>query len=206
MQNKMRLVFVLIIIGAAFAANNARLRYIDQISDERSIQFKLAGSTAYVNGVTGPLSYGKVKKFLKNNPQVDIFVLEHMPGTRDSFTNLKIARYIRKKGIKTQLGQISFIASGGVDLFIAGAERTMECGARIAVHSWSVGGNKFRFSPNDLRRDEHRPRHEKFLSDMGVDPAFYVFTREASEPESVHIMTNEEIARYGLLTKSVDCE
>ena len=199
MQNKVRLAIVLILIGAAFAVYNARQ------AGDGSIRFKVDDNIAFGFGTTRPSSYGVVKSFLDDNPDIDTIVLQNMPGTVDSGTNLKIARLIRQRGIKTHLNRRSFIASGAVDLFIAGRQRTMDCGARIGVHSWSVGSGNFRISPKDMQRDEHRPQHEKFLSDMDIDPAFYVFTREASEPESVHIMTNEEIAYYGLLTKPVDC-
>jgi len=197
MQNKMRLAFALIAIVVALAI------YQSKQAGDGSIRFTVDGNTAYGYGTTQSNSFGHVKSFLDENPQVEHLVLRRMPGTIDSFTNLRIARLIRERGLSTHLESRSVIASGAVDLFIAGAERSMECGALIGVHSWSVG--KF-ISPKDMGRDDSQVLHEKFLADMGVDPAFYVFTREAAEPEAMHYMTQSEIARFGLLTETPNCE
>ena len=197
MQNKTRFAFALVAIGAGFAIYNALQ------AGDGSIRFKTKGDTAYVNGTTFSNSYIHAKAFLDENPQVRTLVLQRMPGTKDSFNNLRIARMIRERGINTHLQKRSVIASGAVDLFISGAERTLDCGAMIGVHSWSVG--KF-ISPKDMGRDDARIIHENFLSDMGIDPSFYVFTREAAEPESMHFMTRSEIERFGLLTEPSNCE
>ena len=197
MQNKVRLAFLLIVIGGAAAI------YQSKRAGDGSIRFKVDGNTAYGYGTTMPNSYGHVKAFLDDNPQLEHLVLRRMPGTKDSHTNLRIARMIRARGLTTHLERRSAIASGAVDLFIAGRERTLECGALIGVHSWSIG--KF-ISPKDMGRDDSRALHEKFLADMGVDPKFYVFTREAAEPENMHYMTLEEIDRFGLTTEAPKCD
>ncbi len=196
MQNKTRIAFVLIFLGAIVAIFTSRL------AGDGSIRFDVEGDTAYVNGTTLHNSYLHVRQFLDDNPQVEHLVLQRMPGTKDSGENIRIARLIRHRGLTTRLEKNSIIASGAVDLFISGKRRTMACGALIGVHSWSIG--KF-VSPKDLGRDDAQYRHEKFLTDMGIDPAFYVFTREAAEPERMHYMSADEIARYGLLTEPSDC-
>jgi len=56
-------------------------------------------------------------------------------------------------------------------------------------------------SPKTMGVDRRQKYHEKFLRDMGIDPSFYVFTREAAEPSQLHYMTEEEIERFGLLTE-----
>ena len=78
----------------------------------------------------------------------------------------------------------------------------MECGARIGVHSWK---SELGYSPRDVGWDEHQKRHESFLRDMGVDPSFYVFTREAAPPESLHVLSYDEIERFDLLTEPANC-
>ena len=175
--------------------------YLAEKSDG-TINFKVRGDTAYVNGGTNSTSYRKVKTFLEENPEVRHFVLRRMPGTEDSLTNLRIARLIRKRGITTHLENRSRIASGAVDLFIAGKRRTMECGAMIGVHSWSFDGE---VGPKDIGVDYNQSVHEDFLYDMGVDPDFYVFTREAAPPQDLYILNYEEIEEFGLLTQSANC-
>ncbi len=167
------------------------------------LRFSVKGNTAILDGGTDSRSFTEMKTFLNDNPEVEHLILRNMPGTTDAMTNLKIARMIRKRGLSTHLQKRSRIASGAVDLFISGVRRTMECGAKIGVHSWSVDG---RIGPKLMGADYNQPVHEEFLSDMGIDPAFYVFTREASEPESIYIMKYSEIEQYGLLTQSAGCE
>jgi len=195
MQNKTRLAFAMIaiMIGVTLFISNRKT------SDLRIF---VDGDTAVLSGVTNKISYREMKRFLRKNPQIEHLVLGDMPGTVNSASNLRIARLIRKNGLTTHLRRDSRIASGAVDLFISGTKRTMECGALIGVHSWGLPGN---LSPNDMGRDDSRSIHEKFLKDMGVDPSFYVFTRDAAEPEEIYVLKSDEIIRFGLLTKPSNC-
>lgn len=170
--------------------------------NEADMRFKVQGDVAYVLGGTDTNSITKMTNFIARHPEVKTLVLKYMPGTSDADMNLRMARRIRAAGLNTHLARDSYIASGAVDLFLAGVERTMDCGARIGVHSWSLGG---KFSPRDLGGDRRQRYHESFLRDMGIDPAFYVFTREAAPPESIHVLTGDEIKRFDLLTEDSGC-
>lgn len=195
-QNKTRIAFGLvgIMIFLAF--------YWAEKSDG-TLSFRVKGDTAYVYGGTNSTSYGVTKDFLNENPDVQHLVLRIMPGTEDAETNLRIARLIRERGLTTHLERRSRIASGAVDLFIAGSKRTMECGALIGVHSWSFDG---KIGPKDIGVDRNQSLHEGFLDDMGIDTAFYVFTREAAPPEDIYFMQYGEIERFGLLTEPAGCK
>lgn len=162
----------------------------------------VVGDTAYGNGSTDGNSVNYVLDVLNENPQISRLVLQTMPGTSDGKTNLRLAETLRRRGISTHLENRSIIASGAVDLFIAGETRTMECGAKIGVHSWRTAPGK---SPETLGKDQFAPDHESFLRKMGVDPAFYVFTREAAPPHDIHFMSMEEIKTYGLLSQDISC-
>jgi len=170
--------------------------------DAGLLKFRAVDNKAYGNGNTNGMSVSTVRGFLNDNPQVDTLVMGIMPGTKNADMNVLIAREIRKRGLKTHLPQNGFIASGAVDLFLAGVERTMECGGKIGVHSWGLTGDTSgTISPKTMGVDRRQKYHEKFLRDMGIDPSFYVFTREAAEPSQLHYMTEEEIERFGLLTE-----
>ena len=175
--------------------------------DAGLLKFRAAGNLAYGNGNTNGMSVSMVRRFLDDNPQVDTLVMGKMPGTRDADMNTRIAREIRKRGLKTHLPKNGFIASGAVDLFLAGVERTMECGALIGVHSWGLAGDRTgTISPKTLGVDRRQKFHEAFLRDMGIDPAFYVYTRDSAEPNDMHYMSLKEIKRWGLLTQPPECE
>lgn len=195
------IVLVLLLIVAATAIyqvtrpNAGGIRFEITEDDE--------GQTAYVNGGTDRSSYGITKRFLDDNPQITRLILQRMPGTSDADTNLRIARLIRNRGLTTHLERRSYIASGAVDLFLSGIERTMDCGAKIGVHSWSFHSqnNIGVYSPKNLGTDDRRPIQEKFLRDMGIDPAFYVFTRDAADADSIYILLPKDVARFDLLTE-----
>jgi len=175
--------------------------------DAGLLKFKVRDNLAYGYGYTDDRSVSVVRKLLKDNPQVDTLVLKKMSGTKDSARNIILARDIRKQQLNTHLDKNSMIASGAVDLFISGKRRTMECGALIGVHSWSIGGRgRVRISPGDIGYDRSQKYHEDFLSDMGIDPAFYAFTRAAAEPEDMHYMSVEEINKFGLTSEPLVCD
>ncbi len=171
------------------------------------LKFRAEGNVAYGHGSTDDRSVPMMRKFFKEHPEVDTLIFGKMSGTRDADMNLRIAYEIRRRGLKTVLTDRSYIASGAVDLFLAGVERTATCKSMIGVHSWSYpsGRGAEMISPKDLGRDRRQKLHEKFLTDMGIDPAFYVFTREASEPEDVYILTPEDINRFGVTTEPLVC-
>ena len=190
-------VLILLLIGAIVA--------IYQVTrpGHGGLRFQVDGDTAYINGGTNSRSYGVAKQFFKDNPQVNHLVLERMPGTRDADTNLRIAREIRKRGLTTHLNKNSYIASGAVDLFLSGTERTMECGALIGVHSWSYTGRHGIgvFSPKNIGRDERSRLQEHFLKEMGIDTDFYAFTRDAADADEIYVLLPKDIARFDLLTE-----
>jgi hypothetical protein len=201
MKIQQTIAIILIGIMAAVAVNRAMQ------PDAGLLKFRVKGDKAYGYGSTNDWSVSQITSFMDENPQVGTLVLKKMSGTTDADMNLRLAYRIRERGLKTHLDSDSFIASGAVDLFLAGVERTMECGALIGVHSWSMSGSRdtIRISPKDLGTDRRQKMQETFLKDMGIDPAFYAFTREAAEPEKLHFLTPEEIERFGLLTQPVDC-
>ena len=171
--------------------------------DSGLLKFIRFGDTAYGHGGTNSMSVAQVARFLDDNPDLETLVLGYMPGTSDADMNLRIARDIRRRGMHTHLTKRSYIASGAVDLFLAGTKRTMECGARIGVHSWSSYDGTY--YPAVIGRDPRQKTHEKFLSEMGIDQAFYVFTREAAPPQDIYLLKPADIERFGLLTQASNC-
>ncbi|MEP6343624.1 MAG: hypothetical protein ABJ275_09935 [Maricaulaceae bacterium] len=191
------IVLVLLLIAASVAI------YKVTRPGHGTIRFEIDGQTASVYGGTDSSSYGVTKRFLDDNPQVRHLILKRMPGTVDADTNLRIARMIRKRGLTTHVQRRSYIASGAVDLFLSGAERTMDCGAKIGVHSWSYDSqnNIGVFSPKNLGTDRRQGVQEKFLRDMSIDPRFYAFTRDAADADEIYILLPKDVARFGLLTE-----
>lgn len=159
-------------------------------------------TVAYAFGGTDVNSFDDVRNQLDANPQVQTIVLRHVPGTTHLGENTRIARLIRARGIDTHLESSSFIASGGVDLFLAGVERTMECGARIGVHSWQ---NENGDNPRSLGFDPIEDGMRAFHAEIDVDPDFYSFARDAAPHSSLYFLDRDDLERFDILTDGT-CE
>jgi hypothetical protein len=205
MRSKQIIAAVLVLIVLAMATHKAIQH------DAGLLKFKVRDNIAYGYGGTDARSVGVVRDLIREHPQVTTLVLKNMPGTSDATMNLRVARRIRSEGLNTHLDSNSFIASGAVDLFLAGNERTMECGALIGVHTvyFLAEGGLVRgeaFYPAKTGYDTHEKQAKAFLRDMGIDPAFYDFTRNAAKPEELYYLTPEDINRFNLLTEPLNCD
>ena len=162
---------------------------------------EVRGDLLFAKGVVTGNSQREAVALLNGSPSVRTLVLTWVPGSLDDETNLALGRAVRRAGMTTYLPGRGLAASGGTDLLLAGARRIVECGAQVGVHSWASGP----VNGNDLPRDD--PRHRFYLDyyrDINVPDAFYWFTLQAAAPDSVHWMTEDEIALYGVRTHSGD--
>jgi len=167
--------------------------------------FEVEGETASMYGVIDHTTPQVVKLLLNEHPEVTTIVMIDVPGSDDDPANLAAARLVREHGLNTVVPSNGVIASGGVDFFIAGAERIVEPCAKLGVHSWDEdspdGGIIY---GNEVPRDD--PSHTMFLEyyrEMDVPEDFYWFTLDAAPPARIHWMSGEEILVFGLVTGGV---
>lgn len=165
------------------------------------LRFEVEGSQAYGYGFTDGRSETIIRDLLRDHPQVKTLVFVNMPGTRDVTSNYRLARSIRDAGLNTELLPRSRIASGAVDLFLAGVDRRIACGAQVGVHAWGSSG----FDAQDAVWDNHRSYSRDFLSDMGIDPDFYDFRTNAAGSNQMHWMSVDELNRWSVATRPVTC-
>ena len=127
-----------------------------------------------------------------------------VPGSMDDETNLQAGRKLFAAGLNTAVLSDSLIASGGVDFFLAGNQRTVASGAMIGVHSWAAETDDGRLiQGGDLPTDH--PQHQLYIqyySDINLqDPAgFYFYTLDSAPADSIYYMTAEEMMRFGIAT------
>ena len=171
------------------------------VRDER-FHLVIDDETAIAYGTTDTYSFPEVAETLDANPQLERVLLAYVPGTKDMAENVRIARLFRDRGLDTHLSKQSYIASGGVHLFLAGRERTMECGAKIGVHSWKSSDGE---TPRSLGYDPAETYMSLFHEDMGVGADFYAFSRDASPHEAIYILKEDDIAHFDLLSDGA-CE
>lgn len=159
-------------------------------------------NTVIMNGVIGSNTPKHWDNFIIANPDISKMIMKDCPGSEDDEANLQAARKIRQQGVTIHLPADAEIASGAVDLYLAGTTRTRASGSKIGVHSWSDGGNN-EATDFPIGHANHQPYIDYYI-EMGfsqVDAeAFYYFTINAAKASDIHWMTDAEIEQYKLLT------
>lgn len=160
-------------------------------------EFRTESDTLYMSGEINAKTLNQFEAIYAQNPQITRVVEQQIGGSLDDETMIRLAYRLRELGLNTHLQADSAIYSGGVDLFLAGVERTMEKGAVIGVHSWSDG---IKDAADYPRASPEHEENRKYIEDMLGDDAFYWFTIYAAPAGDIHEMSAQEIAQYGLLT------
>ena len=179
---------------ALFTVPQLGILFLNQIE---TTQFNVEGDTLYMSGEINSKTLNQFETLMDQHPNVTRLVVLDVPGSIDDNSMIQLGYRVRELGLNTHLDADSQIYSGGVDLFLAGVQRTMETGAIWGVHSWSDGTNQATDYPRGA------PEHEQnrlYIQRMLGDDAFYWFTIEAAPAEEIHVMSGEEIRRFGLLT------
>lgn len=147
-------------------------------------------TTASMIGPTDQASPAYFDAMLRDFPQLARLDMVEAPGTSHDIANLQVGRRIREAGIATHVPNGGSVRSGAVELFLAGATRTMEEGAQFAVHSWldNHGREADDFAAN-------HPAHRLYLDyyvEMGMSEeqarGFYAMTN--SVPHSSALWLN----------------
>ncbi len=181
----------ILIISGVFILTSCSTILLKASGEYPSIE--VDGNTAKINGVLGKQFHKMFVKFIEENPEIKDLVLEKIPGSMNDEWNVKTCRLIHQNCMNTILKEDSEIASGGVDLFVSGNNRTIEEGAMIGVHSWRDAKKDGGEYPKD---SEEHVLFLDFFEEIEIDTAFYWYTLRAAEAKSIHWMSNEEMELY----------
>jgi hypothetical protein len=162
------------------------------------LSFDIDGTIAIVTGTIDISTPSRVMELILHHPEVDTLILLDCPGSIDDDSSMLACQLIRHHGLTTMVPADGEVASGGVDLFLSGANRVAEPGARFGVHSWGGVGESGADLPRD---DEEHEMYLEFCRDMEIPEAFYWFTIDAASPEDIHWMTREELDRFNCVTE-----
>ncbi|KWV91136.1 hypothetical protein [Erythrobacter sp. YT30] len=115
---------------------------------------------------------------LRDFPELGRLDMIEAPGTSHDIANLELGRRIRDAGLATHVPAGGSVRSGAVELFLAGAKRTMDDRAEFAVHSWrDIYGRE----PHDFPEDAPENRlYLDYYEEMGMSEGrardFYAMT------------------------------
>ncbi|WP_104024121.1 hypothetical protein [Vibrio hyugaensis] len=170
----------------------------DQLStQEPSLSFVVKGDVAELRGVICQGSPKAFEQMMTKHSNIKQLKFISIDGSVDDEANLQLAYKVRAKQLDSYIASDGQIASGGTDLFLAGAKRTIESGATIGVHSWAAGEQVATDFP--VGHQHHQP-YIDYYQKMGLPypEGFYYFTIKAAPAESIHNMSEQEIKKYGL--------
>jgi hypothetical protein len=184
-------------IAALGSLGGCEILTVTALNLVETTEFKVENDVAYMNGEINSKTLEQFESMMAANPGITTIVECSVPGSLDDDTMIPLSYRVRELGLNTHLTATSEIASGGVDFFLAGVNRTMVPGAQVGVHSWSDGTRDAIDYPRDA------PEHEAnraYIEQMLGDDGFYWFTIQAAPAADIHWMTPSEISQYGLLT------
>ncbi|MGR3485299.1 MAG: hypothetical protein ACU0BF_08145 [Paracoccaceae bacterium] len=164
---------------------------------ELGLTLRADGPHLFVSGEIVSDSPARMAAALDAAPKVTTLVLCAIPGSWDDEALLVLGRQVRARGLSTHVPSHGWIASGGVDLHHAGTRRTIADGASFGVHSFEVAGKDVADLPAD--HSAHAP-FRAYLAQMIGRPDFYDWTIRQAPPDDLHWLSQDEIARFDLLT------
>jgi len=185
------------------------------VATNESATFQVDGDAIAMNGVIDCTTADRFFTLLDSSPGVTTLRLDYVPGSDDDDANFIFGQQVHKRGLRTHVPDLrlnpgnasagervaaGLIASGGVDLFLAGIERTVGEGACLGVHSWEdedgvQGGD---LPPDDETHDLYLNYFAAIGYALGRD--FYFYTLGVAPAERLHYMTRAELDQFDMVT------
>ena len=158
-------------------------------------------TTIRLNGEINSDTEEAFDEVMRQNPNTQLIIFGIAPGSSDDEINLRVGRKVHQLGLNTEVEDSGEIASGAVDLFLAGAQRRLGSNTRVGVHSWADGTNEATDFPRDS--EEHLFFIDYYV-EIGMSRLqaedFYFFTINAASADDIHWMTAAELATYQITT------
>jgi len=164
----------------------------------QTLQLRVEGQTLRMDGIINTRALRQFVNVLDDNPALTEVVMGRVDGSLDDEVVAEMGYTLRERGLATRMEASSEVYSGGVDLFLAGVQRTVAAGAVVGVHEWETSFGSARDYPRGSK--QHEPTRG-YIEDMLGSDAFYWFTVEAAPFDEVHAMTRGEMIEYGVVTR-----
>ncbi|OLQ72181.1 hypothetical protein BIT28_24465 [Photobacterium proteolyticum] len=173
-----------------------------QLQGDKPLTFTVNSPTeANLDGVICSGSLDAFNDMLARYPDIKKLDIDVIGGSADDEVDLELSKQIHDRKMSTHLNKEGMIASGGVDLYLAGVARSADdAEPRIGVHSWGGADGE-----NGNQVPATDPIHQMYLSyyrHVDIDPKFYWFTLNAAPATDIHWMNKAEIKRYQVITSN----
>ncbi len=159
--------------------------------------------SATLDGVIDSNSFSQFNQMLNEHPEIEIILFDEAPGSVDDDVNTQIGIRIRDLNLHTRIIDNGIIASGAVDLFLAGRDRSRGFNTSIAVNSWtdSSGNEASDFPENSSIHDFYI----NYYLSIGISPQlandFYFFRINAADSNDLYFLDESEIQLYEIFTE-----
>lgn len=172
----------------------------EEIEPTASARFRAEGMTLIMRGTIDDTTSKRLQKVLDENPGISTLVLDQVPGGTEFRHVTAVGRLVRQRRIQTRIPQQGIVLMGGLDVFLAGTQRSITLGARVGIFAWQSNdseGNPIDASSLPRTHPLHRPYLDYYQS-IGVDPDFYWFVLKKGEDGELYWLSLEERKRFGL--------
>ena len=194
-----------VIKGTNVVGANTRAECEQAVARDASACFVIDGAQARMFGGIGPNALEVFNTLMRDYPAVKEIAMVAVPGG-ESTVGFEIGRALRAAKLNTRVVSDGATISAGVDIFLAGRQRTVQKGAKVGVHSWLEEDNGTRIEGRSLPRND--PKHRRWFDyyrdiEFPNYEEFYFFKLAAAAHADVHIMTPEEIIKWKIATPIV---
>jgi hypothetical protein len=161
---------------------------------------------AAIVGATDAASPQAFAAMMAAFPGLEVIEFVDAPGTTHDLANLRLGRAIRAAGLATHVPTGGSARSGAVELFLAGARRTLDPGALFAVHSWRDERGR---EPGDFAPDAPENRlYLDYYTEMGMSERqardFYAMTNSVPHAGALWLEGGEMARWIAPAARSID--
>jgi len=159
--------------------------------------------SATLDGTIDSNSFSQFNQMLNEHPDIEIILFDEAPGSVDDDVNVQIGRRISDLRLDTHIIDNGIIASGALNLFLAGRERTRGFNTSIGVQAWadSDGNEASDFPENSSVHNFYINYYLNIGLRSQLANDFYFFTINAADSNNLYFMDENEIEFYEIFSE-----
>ena len=195
-RNKKLMIIVAVAIFIIYAIYTNLEAITLKVQGDNPAIFEIVDNKAYMNGVVYKNTARDLEAVIANFPDLSTIVFDFVPSSLNDEATLKMCEIINTAKLNTLVPSNGLVAGNAIDIFLAGATRTIESGAKIGVRARTVNNTVVK------NLAKNHSNHQIFLDlykKVEVCEDFYWFTVNAPVNE-IKWLTDEEIKQYHLAT------